>query len=52
MLAVLEAHGAFPQGVPPALLRYARRAVHDTRDLPVGMIRVAALPMGAPVDDA
>jgi len=52
MLAVLEAHGAFPQGVPPALQGVARRVVHDTRDLPVGMIRVAALAMGDPVDDA
>jgi L-asparaginase II len=52
MLAVLEAHGAFPHGVPPTLQPYVRRAVRDTRDLPVGMIGVAALSMGDPVDDA
>ena len=52
MLAVLEAHGAFPEGLPPTLQRYAQRAVLDTRDLPVGVIRVEARAMGDLLDDA
>jgi L-asparaginase II len=52
MLAVLEAHGAFPEGVPPTLHRYARRAVRDTRGLSVGVIRVDARAMGDLLDDA
>ncbi|MBU6365211.1 MAG: asparaginase [Gemmatimonadetes bacterium] len=51
MLALLSAHGAFPDGLPPALQEVAAQAVRNTRGERVGTVRVASLGLGDAVAD-
>lgn len=46
MLALLAAHGAFPDGIPDSLRGVALHPVCDTRGEQVGVVRVAALALG------